>query len=79
MRSNGFVAGGHECIVALRGCFNAVAQGRIDEPILQILCLFPASTLISPRLSSSVGFLDILGEDVWEVWSQARLELPHVL
>jgi hypothetical protein len=32
MRSNGFVAGGHECIVALRGCFDAAAQGRMDEP-----------------------------------------------
>jgi hypothetical protein len=26
MRSNGFVAGGHECIVALRGCFDVAAQ-----------------------------------------------------
>jgi hypothetical protein len=46
MGSNGFVAGGHECIVALRGCFDVAAQGRIDEPLLQILCLFPAITLI---------------------------------
>jgi hypothetical protein len=30
------------------------------EPLLQILCLFPASTLICPRVSSFIGFLDIL-------------------
>jgi hypothetical protein len=64
MRSNGFVAGGHACIVALRGCFDAAAQGPIDQPLLQILCLFLASTLICPRVISFVGFLDILGEDV---------------
>jgi hypothetical protein len=63
MRHNGFVVRGHECIVALSGYFDAVAEGRIDEPLLQILCLFPARTLICPRLSSFVGFLDILGED----------------
>jgi hypothetical protein len=70
MRSNGFVAGGHECIVALRGCFDDAAQGRIDEALLQIICLFPASTLICPRVSSFVGFLDIHGEDVWELRSK---------
>jgi hypothetical protein len=78
MRSNNFVAGGHESIVALRGCFDAAAQGRIDETLLQILCLFPASTLICPGVSLNVGFLDIHGEEFWEVWSPARLELPHV-
>jgi hypothetical protein len=46
MRSNGFVAGGHEYIVVLRGCIDAAAQGRIDEQLLQILCLFLASKLI---------------------------------
>jgi hypothetical protein len=56
VRFNGFVAGGHECIVALRACFDAAAQGRIDEPLLQILCLFPTSTLICPRVSYFVGF-----------------------
>jgi hypothetical protein len=57
------VSGGHDCIVALRGCFDAAAQGRIDETLVQILCLFPASKLICPRVSSFVGFLDILGEE----------------
>jgi hypothetical protein len=28
-------------------------------------------------VSSFVGFLDILGEDVWELWSPAQLELPN--
>jgi hypothetical protein len=64
MRPNGFVAGGHERIVALSGWFDAAAQGRIDVPLLQILCLFPASTLICPRVNSFVGFLDILGVHV---------------
>jgi hypothetical protein len=70
MLSNGVVAGGHECIVALRGYFHAVAQGRIYEPRLQILCLFVASTLIFPRVSSFVGFLDIVGEGVWDFGPQ---------
>jgi hypothetical protein len=61
----------------LRGCFDAAAQGRIDEPILQILCHFPASKLIYPRVSSFVCILDIHGE-VSGLWSPARLELPHV-
>jgi hypothetical protein len=52
-----------KCIVALRGCFDAAAQGRIDEQLLQILSLFLASTLICPRVSSFVGFLDILVEE----------------
>jgi hypothetical protein len=37
MRPNGFVDGGHECIDALRGCFDTAAEGRIDVPLLQIL------------------------------------------
>jgi hypothetical protein len=78
MCSNGVVAGGHKCIVALRGIFDANAQGRIDESLVQILCLFPASKLIYPRVSSFFGFLDIL-EDVWDLWSPARMELPHVV
>jgi hypothetical protein len=78
MRSNGFVAGGHECIAALKGCFDAVAQGRIGEPLSQIRCLFPASTFICSRLSSFFIFLDFLGEDLWELLSPARFDLPHV-
>jgi hypothetical protein len=58
------------CIVALRGYFDAVSQGRIYKPRLQILCLFVASTLICPRVRSVVGFLDIVGEDVWEFGPQ---------
>jgi hypothetical protein len=70
MRPNGFVAGGHEGIVALIICFEAAALRRIDEPLLQILCLFPANILICLRVSSFVVFLDILGKDVWELMSQ---------
>jgi hypothetical protein len=77
-RSIGFVGGGHECIVALRGCFDDARKGRIDGPLLQILCLFPASTLTWRRVSSFVGFLEILELDVWELWSPVWLELPHV-
>jgi hypothetical protein len=53
MLYNGFVAGGHECIVALRGYFDSVAQGRKDETLLQIffisslpLAYLPASEFI---------------------------------